>query len=254
MDKMKLSKEETIALLKRAVNSVAEKDAFPIWKTVINWYSCNAPSKLEEQLESALLSTSIVSNYAKLNASQSVEVDALGNIRKLFNRLRLIAPNELKFYRFYINIELSQNVKSTKHIRSAYEFALLEHGKDCLKIWLEYMQFESDCTEGDPCRCSRIYSQALKNLRPDLVKQFVESYTLLVANGATINEHQAICCYSSTFGKLKYLNYVECQIVEASAACAVHLSSFHLPACERRILALLRSQIEYSNLKSSFGS
>ncbi|KRZ62643.1 U3 small nucleolar RNA-associated protein 6 -like protein [Trichinella nativa] len=188
MDKMKLSKEETIALLKRAVNSVAEKDAFPIWKTVINWYSCNVPSKLEEQLESALLSTSIVSNYAKLvylkNASQSVEVDALGNIRKLFNRLRLIAPNELKFYRFYINIELSQNVKSTKHIRSAYEFALLEHGKDCLKIWLEYMQFESDCTEGDPCRCSRIYSQALKNLRPDLVKQFVETYTLLIANGA----------------------------------------------------------------------
>ncbi|KRY20508.1 U3 small nucleolar RNA-associated protein 6 -like protein, partial [Trichinella patagoniensis] len=239
MDKMKLSKEETVALLKRAVNSVAEKDAFPIWKTVINWYSCNVPSKLEEQLESALLSTSIVSNYAKLvylkNASQSVEVDALGNIRKLFNRLRLIAPNELKFYRFYINIELSQNVKSTKHIRSAYEFALLEHGKDCLKIWLEYMQFESDCTEGDPCRCSRIYSQALKNLRPDLVKQFVESYTLLVANGATINEHQAICCYSST----------ECQIVEACAACAVHLSSFHLPACERRILALLLSQLRF---------
>ncbi|OUC41295.1 hypothetical protein D917_03481 [Trichinella nativa] len=93
------------------------------------------------------------------------------------------------------------------------------------------MQFESDCTEGDPCRCSRIYSQALKNLRPDLVKQFVETYTLLIANGATVNEHQAICCYSSTFGKLKYLNYVECQIVEAWAACAVHLSSFHLPAC-----------------------
>ncbi|KRZ78881.1 U3 small nucleolar RNA-associated protein 6 -like protein [Trichinella papuae] len=172
VDKLKLSMEETIALLQRAVNSVAAEDAFPIWKTIINWYSCNAPSKLEEQLESALLSTSIVSNYAKLvylkNASQ----------------LRLIAPNELKFYRFYINVELSQNLKSSKHIRSAYEFALLEHGKDCLKIWLEYMQFETDCTEGDPCRCSTIYSQALKNLRPDLVKQFVESYTLLVANGA----------------------------------------------------------------------
>ncbi|KRZ09383.1 U3 small nucleolar RNA-associated protein 6 -like protein, partial [Trichinella zimbabwensis] len=187
VDKLKLSMEETMALLQRAVNSVAEKDAFPIWKTIINWYSCNAPSKLEEQLESALLSTSIVSNYAKLvylkNASQSVEADALVNIRKLFNRLRLIAPNELKFYRFYINIELSQNLKSSKHIRSAYEFALLEHGKDCLKIWLEYMQFETDCTEGDPCRCSTIYSQALKNLRPDLVKH-------------------------------------ECQIVEACAACA----------------------------------
>ncbi|KRY48351.1 U3 small nucleolar RNA-associated protein 6 -like protein, partial [Trichinella britovi] len=255
MDKMKLSKEETIALLKRAVNSVAEKDAFPIWKTVINWYSCNVPSKLEEQLESALLSTSIVSNYAKLNASQSVEVDALGNIRKLFNRLRLIAPNELKFYRFYINIELSQNVKSTKHIRSAYEFALLEHGKDCLKIWLEYMQFESDCTEGDPCRCSRIYSQALKNLRPDLVKQFVESYTLLVANGAIeqlTNIKQFVAIHQRLVSS--NISITECQIVEACAACAVHLSSFHLPACERRILALLLSQIEYSNLKSSFGS
>ncbi|KRZ41038.1 U3 small nucleolar RNA-associated protein 6 -like protein [Trichinella pseudospiralis] len=240
VDKLKLPVEETMALLQRAVKSVAEKDAFPIWKAVINWYSCNAPSKLEEQLESALLSTSIVSNYAKLvylkNASQSVEADALVNIRKLFNRLRLIAPNELKFYRFYINIELSQNLKSSKHIRSAYEFALLDHGKDCLKIWLEYMQFETDCTEGDPCRCSTIYSQALKNLRPDLVKQFVEFEQL------TNIKQFVCCCYSSTFVKNgKTYFFTNRKEIICWRRRKQHFAG--LFSKERRILALLRPQI-----------
>uniref|UniRef100_A0A2R5L4Z8 Putative u3 small nucleolar rna-associated protein 6 n=1 Tax=Ornithodoros turicata TaxID=34597 RepID=A0A2R5L4Z8_9ACAR len=170
----------TLNAIQTALDAVPKEDSLPIWELSLTWITAACPSTALEFLEKGLFYPPPVCTYIK---EQLLGLYCLYKgyhaAKKFYNRMLLQKPLSLGFFQKMIDIENARVSISADNLRSYFEDAVKEFGKDDFNLWIKYVTFEVNHAGGNPRNVSRLYRRAVKTLRSDVTDAFIAAYTLL---------------------------------------------------------------------------
>jgi U3 small nucleolar RNA-associated protein 6 len=164
--------------------SSREESAVELWRLIMNWCVSNCPQRVTTLCERGLLAQSAsVCHYIKQMYLDFTAIHSNINVvRNLYRRLVASQPSSVDLVDRYIAIELSQVKPKMKHIRHAYEGALLTFGTKNIDVWLSYIKMELTDARGKPENVSHLSWRAEKNLDAALVDAFKQQFSELTSS------------------------------------------------------------------------
>lgn len=179
-------------LFQEAHQKVPEKDSLPLWSLQLEWTLCagagrdstdDSQSAAENLLVSACNSGAPevavpMKEYWLQWTAQQFE-NNIQKVRAVYKRLCNQRPLSCDFFQKYIAIENSLPKPSIKRLRKTYEAAVAEFGETNTDIWIDYIKMEMNHPNGNPLGCGKLHWRAKKQLRSDLVDEFISHYVLL---------------------------------------------------------------------------
>ncbi|KAL4713139.1 hypothetical protein ACJJTC_004525 [Scirpophaga incertulas] len=177
-EKLKLSKSDDnkmLTILKNATQILKVDDAVYLWNYMLDNTTSKATLKSMYKKFQNCENVVLLSLKPKL-LQKTYENDGLKAARELYEEMIKSPPTQVALHTTMIEIELSQENKSAKNIRKYYECLVQQHGNDNIKVWMDYMKFESEY--GNVQATPNIYRRAIGALKKELVDQFITTHTL----------------------------------------------------------------------------
>lgn len=108
------------------------------------------------------------------------EHSGLKATREMYEEFIRTPPIQLELHTAMIDIEKMQDNPNGKQIRKCFECLVQHCGSDNVRLWLDYMKFETDY--GNAQLSPAIYRRALATLKKELVDEFIKAHTLSKIN------------------------------------------------------------------------
>ncbi|XP_013395525.1 U3 small nucleolar RNA-associated protein 6 homolog [Lingula anatina] len=169
-------------LFQKALSSVDDQDALPIWNMFFQWGVAVKMDKMDDVLQNGInmcKSRDVVVSLKVLYLEWAALHDGVHKAKAVYKSLSKAQPVSLSFYRKYIEVISSQSAFKMKTLRSVYEDALREYGTHDTDLWLDYISLELNHCKGEPENASKLHWRAMKTLDGQLTEKFIAQYTLL---------------------------------------------------------------------------
>ncbi|GBP37823.1 U3 small nucleolar RNA-associated protein 6 homolog [Eumeta japonica] len=107
---------------------------------------------------------------------KTYQFSGLKAARNMYEEFIRSPPIQLEVQKVMLDIEKSQEKMNLAQIKKCYELMMQHHGQNDCVIWLDYINFESEC--GSPALVPSIYRRAIAMLDKTLVDEFIKAHTL----------------------------------------------------------------------------
>ncbi|KAK2154428.1 hypothetical protein LSH36_269g09029 [Paralvinella palmiformis] len=172
--------DEVTAVIEQALNSVEEKESYPLWELALCWAKLHSPDYVDVLLKKGVLKCPEVSVPLKKDYLDWVLFSKdVHSMREIYKSLSGSEPLSIEFFQTYISLEKSQAKPSIKRIKQTYEDAVQHYGSNSVELWLDYIKMEMTHPKGKPQEAGQIHWRAMKTLNGELIEKFVTLYTLL---------------------------------------------------------------------------
>lgn len=96
--------------------------------------------------------------------------------REIYEELIRTPPTQVEVHSVMIAAEHEQEKPNIKNIRKCYECSVQHHGNTKVKVWMDYIKFETE--NGNAQDAPAIYRRAVGMLKKELVDEFIKAQTL----------------------------------------------------------------------------
>lgn len=124
--------------------------------------------------------TQVIMSIKPMLLEKMYEHCGLKVTRDMYEEFIRTPPIQLELHTTMIDIEKNQDNPNGRQIRKCFECLVQHFGSNNVKLWMDYMKFETD--NGNAQLSPAIYRRALAMLKKELVDEFLKAQTLAKIN------------------------------------------------------------------------